>query len=172
MAEIHSTFPFEIHWITGRRGLARAPGVAPEIEVATPAEFGGPGGSWTPEHLFAGAATSCWLSTFLAYAERSRLEIAAVEATGEAIVERGDDGKVSIPRIVLRPVVTLRREVDREKARKMIQKAEETCLIARAMRAVVELEPEVRVVEVDRTRVEAVGAGVVAGSVGSGASAR
>ncbi len=85
------------------------------------------------------------MTTFLAYAEKSRLELVAVEAGGEAIVERGDDGKVSIPRIVLRPRVTIAREVDRDKADKMIRKAEETCLIARAMRATVELEPEVLV---------------------------
>ena len=134
MAEVHSTYPFSVRWLDGKRGLASAPDGLPNIEVASPPQFGGPGGRWTPEHLFVGAATTCWLTTFLAYAEK-----------GEAIVERGDDGRVSIPRLVLRPRVTLLREEDREKAEKMIRKAEETCLIARAMRAAVELEPEVRV---------------------------
>ncbi len=68
-----------------------------------------------------------------------------MEAAGEAIVERGDDGRVSIPRLLLRPKVTVRSEEDRAPALKWILKAEETCLIARAMRAVVELEPEVLV---------------------------
>jgi peroxiredoxin-like protein len=143
MPEVHSTYPFSVRWLDGRRGMASAPGGLPDIEVATPPEFGGHAGRWTPEHLFAGAATTCWMTTFLAYAEKSRLEVVAVAASGEAIVERGDDGKVSIPRILLRPRVTVAREEDREKADKMIRKAEETCLIARAMRAVVELSPEV-----------------------------
>ena len=146
MAEVHSTYPFSVRWLEGKRGLASAPDGLPDIEVASPPQFGGVAGCWTPEHLFVGAATTCWLTTFLAYAERSRLELVAVEAAGEAIVERGDDGKVSLPRIVLRPRVTIRREEEREKADKMIRKAEETCLIARAMRATVELEPEVLVV--------------------------
>ena len=145
MAEVHSTYPFSVRWLDGKRGLASAPDGLPNIEVASPPQFGGPGGRWTPEHLFVGAATTCWLTTFLAYAERSRLELVAVEAAGEAIVERGDDGKVSIPRLVLRPRVTVKREEDREPALKWIRKAEETCLIARAMRASVELEPEVLV---------------------------
>lgn len=145
MAEVHSTYPFSVCWLEGRIGLASAPEVSPDFEVAPPPQFGGPGGRWTPEHLFVGAAATCWLTTFLAYAEKSRLEVVAVEAGGEAIVERGEDGRVSIPRIVLRPKVTLRREEDREPALKWIRKAEETCLIARAMRATVELEPEVLV---------------------------
>lgn len=145
MAEVHSTYPFSVRWLDGKRGLASAPDGLPDIEVASPPQFGGPGGRWTPEHLFVGAATTCWLTTFLAYAERSRLEFVSVEAAGEAIVERGDDGKVSIPRLVLRPRVTVKRDEDRERALKWIRKAEETCLIARAMRATVELEPEVLV---------------------------
>lgn len=145
MAEVHSTYPFSVRWTEGKRGIASAPDGLPDIEVASPPQFGGPGGRWTPEHFFVGAATTCWLTTFLAYAERSRLELVAVEAAGEAIVERGDDGRVSIARIVLRPRVTVASEAEREKADKMIRKAEETCLIARAMRATVELDPEVRV---------------------------
>ena len=147
MTELHSTYPFSVRWIEGKRGLASAPDGLPDIEVASPPQFGGPGGRWTPEHLFVGAATTCWLTTFLAYAEKSRLEVVAVEAGGEAIVERGDDGRVSIPRLRLRPRVTLVREEDRDKADKMIRKAEETCLIARAMRATVDLEPEVLVAD-------------------------
>lgn len=145
MTEVHSTYPFAVRWLEGRVGLASAPDVAPDIEVAPPPQFGGPGGRWTPEHLFVGAATTCWLTTFLAYAERARLAVVAVEAAGEAIVERGDDGRVSIPRLVLRPKVTVGREADREPVLKWILKAEETCLIARAMRATVDLEPEVLV---------------------------
>lgn len=145
MPEIHSTYPFSVRWLDGRRGLASAPDGLPDIEVATPPQFGGLAGRWTPEHLFVGAATTCWMTTFLAYAEKSRLEFLAVAAAGEAVVERGDDGRVSLTRIVLRPRVTVTREEDREKADKLIRKAEETCLIARAMRATVELEPEVLV---------------------------
>jgi peroxiredoxin-like protein len=145
MAEIHSTYPFSVRWLEGKRGLASAPDGLPDIEVSSPPQFGGPAGRWTPEHLFVGAATTCWLTTFLAYAERARLELVAVEAAGEAIVERGEDGRVSLPRIVLHPRVTVTREEDREPALKWIRKAEETCLIARAMRATVELEPEVLV---------------------------
>ncbi len=145
MPEIHSTYPFSVRWLDGRRGMASAPDGLPDIEVASPPQFGGLAGRWTPEHLFVGAATTCWMTTFLAYAEKSRLEVVAVAADGEAIVERGDDGKVSIPRLVLRPHVTVKREEDREPALKWIRKAEETCLISRAMRATVELEPEVLV---------------------------
>jgi len=143
MAEIHSTYPVSVRWQDGRRGLASAPDGLPDIPVASPPQFGGPGGRWTPEHLFVGSATTCWLTTFLAIAELSKLEFAAVEADAEGVLERGDDRRFSITRIVLRPRVTVRREEDRDRALRIIRKAEESCLVARSMRAAIVLEPEV-----------------------------
>jgi peroxiredoxin-like protein len=145
MSEIHSTYRFSVRWQDGKLGLAGSPDGLPDIEIASPPQFGGPGGRWTPEHFFVGAATSCWLTTFLAIADLSRLEIAAVEAAAEAVLERGDDRRFSITRIVLRPRVTVRREGDRDRAARLIRKAEDSCLVARSMRAAVVLEPEVAV---------------------------
>jgi peroxiredoxin-like protein len=143
MSEVHSVYPFSIRWEGGKRGVANAPGGLPEMEVATPPEFGGPGGRWTPEHLFVGAAASCWLTTFLAIAELSKLELVAVDVAGEGSLVRGDDRRFSITRIVLRPRVTLSREEDREKALRLIGKAEDSCLVTRSMRTEVVVEPDV-----------------------------
>lgn len=145
MGESHSSYPMSVRWTGGKAALASAPGVRPDLEVGSPPEFGGPPGRWSPEHFYVGAATLCWVTTFLAVAELSRLEVAAVEADGEAFVERGDDRRYSIPRIVLRPRVTVRREEDRDKALRLIEKAEAACLISRSMRTEVTLEPTVAV---------------------------
>lgn len=145
MTEPHSTYPFSVRWEGGKQGVASAPDGLPEMEVASPPEFGGPGGRWTPEHLFVGAATSCWLTTFLAIAELSKLEFVAVEAAGEGFLERGDDRRFSITRIVLRPRVTVRREEDLDRALRIVRKAEESCLVARSMRTAIALEPVVTV---------------------------
>jgi peroxiredoxin-like protein len=145
MPEIHSTYPVSVRWQEGKRGLASAPDGLPDLEVASPPQFGGPGGRWTPEHLFVGAVTSCWLTTFLAIADLSKLDVAEVEAAGEGILERGDDRRFSITRIVLRPRVSVRREQDRDRALRLIQKAEESCLVSRSIHSVVELEPEITV---------------------------
>jgi peroxiredoxin-like protein len=145
MPELHSTYPLSVRWTGGKQGLASSPDGLPDLEIASPAQFGGPGGRWTPEHFFVGAATACWMTTFLAVAELSKLEIEEVAADGEGFLEKGDDRRFSIARIVLRPRVTIVREEDRDKALRLIQKAEDACLVARSMKSVVELEPTLRV---------------------------
>ena len=143
MSEPHSTYSVGVRWTGGKEGIATAPEGLPDISIASPTAFGGPEGRWTPEHFFVGAATACWMTTFLAIAEISKLEIAAVEASGEGFLEKGEDRRFSIPRIVLAPRVTIRREEDRDRALRLIEKAEAACLVARSMRAEVTLAPDI-----------------------------
>lgn len=145
MGEPHSSYAVTIRWTGGKSGVASAAGGAPEVAVATPPQFGGPGGAWSPEHLYVAAAAACWMTTFAAIAELSKLEVARVAIDGEAFVEKGDDRRYSIPRIVLRPQVAIRRAEDREKALRLVQKAEEVCLVARSIKTAVELEPALEV---------------------------
>jgi peroxiredoxin-like protein len=145
MSELHSTYPVSVRWTGGKQGIASAPDGLPDLAIGSPPQFGGPGGLWTPEHVFVGAAVACWMTTFLAVAELSKLEHGEVSASGEGFLEKGDDRRYAISRIVLRPRVTILREEERERALRLIQKAEDACLIARSMRATVELEPAVEV---------------------------
>ncbi len=145
MPELHSTYDVSVAWTGGKQGIASSKDGPPDLAIGSPPAFGGAGGVWTPEHFFVGAAVACWMTTFLAIAELSKLEPAAVSASGEGQLEKGDDRRFSIAKIVLRPRVAVHREEDREKALRLIQKAEEVCLVARSMRAEVVLEPEVSV---------------------------
>ncbi len=146
MPELHSTYDVSVRWTGAKQATAHAPDGLPDLEIASPPQFGGPGGRWTPEHFFVGSAVACWLTTFLAIAELSKFAPVAIAASGQAFLEKGDDRRFAITRIVLRPHVTVRREDDRERALRLIQKAEDACLVARSMRTVVELEPTVDVV--------------------------
>jgi organic hydroperoxide reductase OsmC/OhrA len=141
--EIHSTYPVAVRWEGGRRGLATSTDGLPHLPVASPPPFGGPAGVWSPEHLFVLSATTCWMTTFIAVAELSRLEFDAVEAAGHGVLERGPDKKFWISRIVLRPRVTVRRGEDAERALRLIEKAEQACLIRRSVATAIVLEPEV-----------------------------
>jgi len=145
MNEPHSSYKVDVRWTGGKRGVASAPDGLPEIEVASPPSFGGPAGVWSPEHLYVAAAAACWMTTFAAIAELSKFAPVRVAITGEGFVEKGDDRRYSIPRMVLRPRVAIRREEDRERALRLIQKAEEACLVARSIQTAVELAPEIEV---------------------------
>jgi organic hydroperoxide reductase OsmC/OhrA len=144
---IHSRYPVTLRWTDERRALASSADGLPEIAVGPPPAFDGMPGLWSPEHLFVLAAASCWLTTFLTVARLSHLDLVDVEVDASGDVARRADRRFHVPGMVLRPRVTIAHEADRERALRLIAKAEAGCLVAQSMRTEVTLEPVVVALE-------------------------
>ena len=64
----------------------------PDLTVATPPEFGGPEGMWSPEELFVASVGSCLLSTFLYFAYRFELAFESYSSTSTGTMEKTSQG--------------------------------------------------------------------------------
>ena len=134
-----------LKWNSGRKGEISSPELDKAIEVATPPEFpGGVEGIWSPEHLFTAAVSSCFMTTFLAIAENSKLEYSDFSCPAKGKLER-IDGKFVISEVVLEPSLTISSENDKEKAEKVLIKAEKACLISNSIKTEVLLTPHIKV---------------------------
>jgi len=138
----------DLTWVTGRKGVISSPELHDKIEVATPPEFPqGMAGIWSPEHLFTAAVSSCFMTTFLAIAENSCLRYTSLFCPARGILSR-EEGKFVMSQIVLEPVLTICSEDDREKAERILIKAERACLISNSITSEVFLKPRVIVEEI------------------------
>jgi organic hydroperoxide reductase OsmC/OhrA len=142
-AEIHSSYPVTLSWLGEKRGRIGSPDGLADIDIASPPQFGGHPFLWSPEHLFVASALACWMTTFVAIAGNSKLEVVAIEGGADGEVAMNESRRYEVSGIVLRPRITVRREEDREKAMRIAEKAEGSCLIARSMRTPVALAAEV-----------------------------
>ena len=143
--QIEHTYDVTLNWTEGRKGTLHSPVLDENIEVATPPEFeGGVEGVWSPEHLFTASVSSCFMTTFLAIAEYSGLsyEDLTVKATGK--MEKVE-GKFVMSEIILEPRLTIAKEKDTDKAMRIMEKAENACLITRSIKTSIVLEPQVMV---------------------------
>jgi len=131
-----------VKWMEQRKGVMSCAG-KPELQVATPPEFKGHEGIWSPEDLFVASANVCLMTTFLAVAERAGLAFSSYESTAEGRLELVN-GKLQFTAITIRPSITLKSEEDVVKAKELIEKAERNCLISNSMKATVTLEPVIR----------------------------
>jgi len=114
------------------------------MEVATPLEFKGHAGIWTPEDLFVASVNTCIMTTFLFYAEKKSLEFLRYESEAEGILERvGNNFMFST--VNIRPKILVRNEDDRFKAQELIKLSEEGCLISNSMKSSVKIFPEITV---------------------------
>ena len=136
------TYHTAIKWTEQRKGVISCAG-KPDIQVATPPEFKGHEGIWSPEDLFVASANICLMTTFLAVAERAGLVFNSYESAAEGKLELVD-GKFHFTAITLKPTITLPANTDAAKAKELIEKAEANCLISNSMKAKVSLEPTIR----------------------------
>ena len=131
-----------VTWTEQRKGTMSCAG-KPELPVATPPEFKGHEGIWSPEDLFVSSANVCLMTTFLAVAERAGVAFSSYESKAEGRLELVD-GKFQFTAITIRPTITLPVGGDAAKVRELIKKAEQNCLISNSMKAAVTLEPTIR----------------------------
>jgi organic hydroperoxide reductase OsmC/OhrA len=64
----------------------------PDLTVATPPEFGGPDGIWSPEELLVASVGSCLLSTFLYFAYRLDLSFESYSSHSMGTIEKTSHG--------------------------------------------------------------------------------
>jgi peroxiredoxin-like protein len=114
----------------------------PDLRTAPPLEFDGPGDAWSPEQLLLAAVQACFLLTFRAVAQASRLEFASIAVEAEGVVDRVG-GRTRFTEIVLRPRVALPAGTDWARVQRALEKAERACLVSASLDTPIRLEPEI-----------------------------
>jgi peroxiredoxin-like protein len=132
----------EVEWTGDRHGDLRAP-VLPELQVDAPPEFKGHEGVWTPEHLFVASVNSCFMTTFLAIAENSKLDFVSFKTDAEGKLEKVEGKGFVMTEITLHPKLVISHARDAERASRILEKAEKHCLISNSIKTETKLEPEI-----------------------------
>ncbi len=130
-----------LEWLENRSGIARSQG-KPELRVASPPEFKGEAGVWTPEDLFVSAVESCTMATFLAFAQRKGLPLVAYHSNAEGVLELVD-GKLKFTHVTIHPEITVATAADVEDAHHLIGDAERLCLVANSLETKVTVKASV-----------------------------
>lgn len=126
-----------------RLGILSSPVLDEPIRVATPPEFPqGMPGIWSPEHLFVAAVESCLMTTFLAIADNSKFRFERFESKATGKLEKVD-GRYLISQITLMPRLEIDNAADRERAERILHKAEAACLITNSIKSTVVFQPEI-----------------------------
>lgn len=105
----------------------------PDLSVAPPAEFDGPGDRWSPETLLCASVANCFILTFRAYARASKLDWTALKCRTEAVLENVD-GVPQFTRFVTHATLAVPAGGDAAKARALLQKAEDRCLVTNSLK--------------------------------------
>jgi len=141
-------FNVNLDWTSDRKGTISSPELNNDIEVATPPMFPhGIEGIWSPEHLLTAAVVSCYMTTFLAVAENSKLAFESFKCDSKGKLEQVE-GKFLITEIELTPTLVITNESDLARAQRILQKSEAACLVSNSINSKVSLIPNVIISEI------------------------
>jgi peroxiredoxin-like protein len=135
-------YEVQLNWLEKSCGILHSGDVVGAIQVAAPANFGGEGKDWSPEHLFLSSVSSCYMTTYLSFAKKMDFEIAGFECNAIGQVDLVD-GKYKFTHINVYPEIYIADESVSAKASLAVQKTEKYCLIGNSVNATIIYHSEV-----------------------------
>ncbi|MFD9627071.1 OsmC family protein [Peribacillus muralis] len=135
-------FHLTASWPGGRNDTGTIHSGNLQTEISIPTEMEGPGKGTNPDEMLLGAASTCYIITLAAMLERSSIKKDSLTMQSEALVDV-TNGVFTYKKIIHRPTLVLAPDTSEkvaEKARKLAEKAESSCMISRAIKGNVEVE--------------------------------
>ncbi|MFK7769911.1 MAG: OsmC family protein [Mariniblastus sp.] len=111
----------------------------PAIESGPPKEFGGTGEQWSPEDLLVAAVADCFVLSFKAIATASKYTWSdlSCKVTGKLDkVERS----IQFTELHIKANLTIPADADADRAKRLLEKAEQACFITNSLKAEPKLE--------------------------------
>lgn len=104
------------------------------LQTAGPPEFGGPGDVWSPETLLVGSVANCFILSFRAIARASRFEWVSLSCDVSGTLDKIERA-TQFTSFDLRVLLTVPAGEAEKKALRLLEKAEQHCLITNSMKA-------------------------------------
>ncbi|WP_342441440.1 SACOL1771 family peroxiredoxin [Lysinibacillus sp. FSL K6-0075] len=145
---VQHKFTMDLTWSEGRNGTGNIKASNLQTQISIPREMNGPGIGTNPDEMLLGAAATCYLITLAALLERSEIDVVelSMQAHGFVSVE---NGVFTYEKILHKPIITVQ-ELTVQLEKRMIrlaQKAEQTCMISKALKGNVVIECDVQILE-------------------------
>ncbi len=139
----HKTFEYSVStfWRHDRQGTIASEG-KPLIDVASPPEFKGVPGVWSPEDLFVAAVDVCQMTTFLALATRAGLPLRSYTSSARGRLEFADGG-YRFTKVVLAPRIVVGPGTEIAAVERLVENAHRMCIIGRSIQPDVSVQPTI-----------------------------
>lgn len=124
------------------------------LKTDAPADFDGPGDRWSPETLLVAAVGDCFALTFRGIARASSMPWLTLACEVSGTLDR-IDGVSRFTAFAIHAHVRLPAGANESQAKRILAKAESTCLITRSLSGSVELVSTVDIADVNAPEIVA-----------------
>ncbi|UOQ95170.1 OsmC family protein [Halobacillus shinanisalinarum] len=137
-------FHLKANWPGGRNEVGSIEADKLKTKISIPKEMDGPDIGTNPDEMLLGAAATCYIISLAAMIERAQLPLKEMDMESEGVVDV-TDGNFTYKKIIHRPRVVLTNDANQNeltRLQKLVDKAEGSCMISKAIQGNVELEME------------------------------
>lgn len=113
------------------------------LASAPPKQFGGPGNLWSPEDLLTAAVADCFVLSFRAIASASKFEFRDLVVKVTGTLDRVERAML-FTHFEIQATLQVAAGTDLERAQRLLEKAEQTCLITNSLKSSVHLVANVQ----------------------------
>lgn len=113
------------------------------IESGPPKQFGGSGEQWSPEDLFMAAVADCFVLSFKAIAAASKFEWTEVDCVATGTLDKVERA-IQFTEIHLRATLKLPVDANTDRAKRLLEKAEQACLITNSLNSSLHLDVDIQ----------------------------
>ena len=121
--------------------IAASRGIA-DMVIAGPREFDGPGDQWSPETLLVSAIASCFILSFQAVANASTFSWKSLQCDVQGTLDKVER-TMKFTEITTKAKLVISDPAEKDKAVKLLQKADAICLVTNSLTAEVTLSCEI-----------------------------
>ena len=116
----------------------------PPLDTQSPPQFGGPDGVWSPETMLSATVANCFVLSFRAIARASKFEWTSLECNVDGVLDRVDRTPYFTAFNVHAKLV-VPNDAKLELAQRLLEKAEQICLITESLKAEVSLTTDIQI---------------------------
>ncbi|WP_341300259.1 SACOL1771 family peroxiredoxin [Lysinibacillus sp. FSL H8-0500] len=141
-------FTMDLTWSEGRNGIGNLMAHNLQTKISIPREMNGPGIGTNPDEMLLGAAATCYLITFATLLENSAIAVLDLSIQSEGFVNV-INGSFTYEKIIHKPRIVVEELSERLERRitHLAQKAEQTCMISKALKGNVAIEHTIQLIE-------------------------
>jgi organic hydroperoxide reductase OsmC/OhrA len=138
-------FANSVEWTDQRKARLSADN-KPDIQIASPPEFEGHPGYWTPEDMFLASINSCILTTFLYFINKFSASFLSYKSsvTGKVNMQAGG---LAFTLVTIKPYVTVNSESQKNKIEKVLKTSKKHCLVSASVATQIEMDSTIVVTE-------------------------
>ena len=117
----------------------------PPLDTQSPPQFGGPLGVWSPETMLSAAVANCFVLSFRAIARASKFEWTSIECKVDGVLDRPEHATIFTV-FKVDAVLKVPAGAKAELAQRLLEKAEDICLITASLKSEIVLTTEIQTV--------------------------